>query len=91
MVITVLITFTIIDSRLSCVYTSFHRTGCYSFFSFHPKTSMSRTLWIGDVQDNWTEDYLCALMRNASMVNCERCLIIRRFGVNQIDARSSNK
>lgn len=26
---------------------------------------MSRTLWIGDVQDNWTEDYLCALMRNA--------------------------
>lgn len=27
---------------------------------------MSRTLWIGDVQENWTEDYLCALMRNAS-------------------------
>ncbi|KAK8813922.1 RNA recognition motif-containing protein [Blastocystis sp. ATCC 50177/Nand II] len=26
---------------------------------------MSRTLWIGDVQENWTEDYLCALMRNA--------------------------
>lgn len=29
---------------------------------------MSRTLWIGDVQDNWTEDYLCALMRNASIL-----------------------
>ena len=27
---------------------------------------MSKTLWIGDVQDNWTEDYLFKLLQNAS-------------------------
>ena len=35
-------------------------------YSFDSPLNMSRTLWIGDVQENWTEDYLCALMRNAS-------------------------
>ena len=43
---------------------------------------MSRTLWIGDVQDNWTEDYLCALMRNASILRIDNGLINRGTCLN---------
>lgn len=53
--------------------------------------SMSRTLWIGDVQENWTEDYLCALMRNASMVWDLFPLDCRGIGVSEADARQSDK
>ena len=53
---------------------------------------MSRTLWIGDVQDNWTEDYLCALMRNA--INRYLYLLIELEGLVSIKLmrdRSTNE
>ena len=51
---------------------------------------MSKTLWIGDVQDNWTEDYLFKLLQNASKLFVI-IIIDRGFSICEINEKPCDK